>query len=75
MPSADAEYMREYRRRNPAVFDRHMRAGRARHRALALLREAHPDQYRRLLNAERAAAGLPPVGAVKPGPKPKDAAA
>ena len=68
----DPAYMRDYRRNNPTAYDRHRRAHKAYRRALLELRDAHPEEFGRILTLERAALGLPPVGAVKPGRKPKD---
>jgi hypothetical protein len=75
MPSTNAGYMREYRDRNPEVYERQLRGHRAFRRALTALRACHRDEFKELLNAERAAVGLPPIGVLKPGPRRKDDAA
>lgn len=67
--------MREYRLRNRTAFELNRAAGRARHRALRSLAARHPEEFEAVLTEERAAEGLPPVGVLKRGPKPKDAAA
>jgi hypothetical protein len=75
MPSGGAEYMREYRARNTEPYDRQKRGQKAYRRALVLLRGRHPDEFRQILDTERAAVGLPPMGVLKPGPRRRDDAA
>lgn len=75
MPSAHAEYMREFRERNPELYDAQLRAGRAFRRALTTLRRRHLDEFATILTTERAAVGLPPVGELKRGPRRRDDAA
>lgn len=75
MPSSHADYMREFRRNNPDVYDSQLRGGRAFRRALTALRLRHLDEFAEILTVERAAVGLPPVGVLKKGPKRKDDAA
>ena len=72
-PRQSAEYMRDYRLRNPDVYNRGREARNAYRRALVTLKNLHPAQFAELLNRERAAIGMPPVGTLKPGRKPKAA--
>lgn len=67
--------MREFRLRHPEAYERQLLAGRAHRRALTSLRRRHLGDFTDLLNAERAAVGLPPVGELKRGPRRKDDAA
>lgn len=71
----DAAYMREYRSRNRTAFELNRAAGRARHRALRRVAANHSAEFDVVLTEERAAEGLPPVGILKRGPKPKKVAA
>jgi len=73
MPSAHAEYMADYRRRNPDTFARQRASQGAYRRALRALKAAHEVEFGQLLTLERARVGLEPVGAVRPGPKRKTA--
>lgn len=66
--------MREYRSRNRTAFELNRAAGRARHRALRRVAANHPVEFAEVLTEERAAEGLPPIGVLKRGPKPKAAA-
>ena len=75
MPSATAEYMRDFRVRNPESYDRQKRGQKAYRRALVLLRGRHAAEFREILNAERAAVGLPAMGVLRPGPRRRDDAA
>jgi hypothetical protein len=52
-PSDKAEYMREYRQRNPDYAERQRRDGRARQRALLNLAYKYQAEYRRLYQEER----------------------
>jgi len=70
-----AEYMADYRQRNPQTYARQLAASRAFRRALTALKDEHPEDFNRLLTLERAAVGLPPVGAVPRGRKPREVAA
>lgn len=71
----DAAYMREYRSRNRALYELRLAADRARRRANRRIIAAHPEEFDAILSEERAVEGLPPIGVLKPGPKPKSAAA
>lgn len=64
--AAQAAYMRDYYKTHK---DDHQRANRHRSAALLALKRNHPDEYRDLLNAERAADGIAPVGSVPMGPR------
>lgn len=75
MPHDAAAYMREYRSRNQTAAELNLAASRARRAAYRRLARNHPDDFAALLTAERAKEGLPPLGVLRPGPKPKRAAA
>lgn len=70
----DPAYRRQWREANPEARAAERRRQQAYRRALLALAAAYPGPFRKIHNAERAAIGLPPVGAVKPGPKRKNAA-
>lgn len=72
---ADAAYMREYRLRNRPAYEKNAAAGRARRRAQVRLAANHRAEFHAILSEERALEGLPPVGVLKRGRKPTDAAA
>lgn len=71
----DAAYMREYRSRNRTAAELNLAAGRARRNAFRRFAASHPDEFARIFAEERAKEGLPPVGVLKKGPKPKSEAA
>lgn len=52
--TAQAEYMRQYRKRNPAKYVDELRRNNAQSRALWRLAELHPDEFRRLVLEELA---------------------
>jgi hypothetical protein len=54
-----ADYMREWRRRNPAAYSKERAANAALSRALHRLGAMYPNVLERLVNEERAADGLP----------------
>jgi len=54
----NAEYMREWRSRNPRVREYNRLIAKARNRALVLLRERHEDEYRQLLEECKQFVGL-----------------
>lgn len=67
MALTQAEIMRR-RRQDPQKRALDYAIRDARERALKRLAQEHPDAYRRLLNEERAAVGLPPVRALTSAP-------
>lgn len=69
-----AAYMREYRSRNRTAAELNLAASRARRSAYRRIADAHPDEFDRILTEERAEQGLPALGVLKKGPKPKKAA-
>lgn len=75
MPSAYADYMREYRQQNPELYKQNLKASRAFRRALTALKHRHLEEFSEILTEERAAVGLPPVGVRRPGRTRKDDAA
>lgn len=63
--------MREYRSRNRTAYEFNLAASRARREAGRRLAKLHPEEFDRILTEERAKEGLPPLGALKRGPKRK----
>lgn len=66
--------MREYRSRNQTARELNLAASRARRSAYRRLAAGHSGEFNELLTEERAKEGLPPIGVLKTGPKPKQAA-
>jgi hypothetical protein len=53
-----AEYMRDYRKRNPSALERQRKLQTAVGKALRELRDLHRTEYERLLTKHKAKAGL-----------------
>jgi hypothetical protein len=63
----NAAYMREWRKKNPAAAKANQLDRTARNRAQTRLARLFPTTYAELLDEERIAVGLPPVGVVSRG--------
>lgn len=65
MPS-NAEYMRQWRRSRPDKALRNSQLNAARRRAQVRLADRHPEEFRRLVEDECAAAGIDPPHEYRP---------